>query len=316
MPGIRIGAFGRWWPLVFCLLLTAAVGFGQSENPPTRVQKKPAQKKQTPEKQAQEKQKERGKKRSRDRLLRSRIQTLFYDFKAAGKEMEYGLFVPSSYDGKAPAPLIVALHGLAGNPRQILNYPGMLSLAEKHGYVIAAPMGYNRRGWYGIFGPRPRGAKPKNLGELSEQDVMNVVGIIEKKFRIDPDRVYLMGHSMGGGGTLHLGIKHPHKWAALGPIAPAIYTGPSKLKAIQHVPVIVVQGDRDFLVPVRGTRLWVKKMKELKMTYSYLEVKGGGHIYPAFQKLPDIFAFFNKHRRKAGAEKKDAAKKAAVETEN
>ena len=33
-------------------------------------------------------------------------------------------------------------------------------------------------------------------------------------------------------------------------------------------------------------------MKELEMNYKYVEVKGGNHILPAFQKLPDIFNFF------------------------
>ena len=147
---------------VFCLLLSALAGFAQPENPPAQAKKGQA------------------KKGRKAKSPRARIQRVFYDFKAAGKKMEYGLFVTSKYDGKTPAPLIVALHGLGSNPRQILNYPGLVDLAEKHGYVVVAPMGYNSRGWYGIFGPRPRGAKPENLGELSELDVMNVVEIIEK----------------------------------------------------------------------------------------------------------------------------------------
>ena len=55
-------------------------------------------------------------KRSRPVSPSRRIQRLTYDFKAAGKKMEYGLFVPSSYESPAMAktrfPLVVALHGL------------------------------------------------------------------------------------------------------------------------------------------------------------------------------------------------------------
>ena len=49
-------------------------------------------------------------------------------------------------------------------------------------------------------------------------------------------------------------------------------------------------------------------MKALEMTYKYVEVKGGDHIRPAFQKLPDIFDFFNKHTKTPPAKekKKDA----------
>src|SRR5204863_3843936 len=118
------------------------------------------------------------------------------------------------------APLLVALHGLGSTPQQIMRYRGLTDLAEKHGYVVAAPMGYNSGGWYGSR-PLPK-SDPKNLAELSEKDVMNVLDLVKKEYAIDPDRVYLMGHSMGGGGTWHLGIKYPDVWAALAPIAPAI----------------------------------------------------------------------------------------------
>ena len=43
------------------------------------------------------------------------------------------------------------------------------------------------------------------------------------------------------------------------------------------VPAIVVQGNADPLVPVAGTRRWIDKMKERKMTQQYVEVEGGDH---------------------------------------
>jgi len=240
-------------------------------------------------------------KRTRSRTVSPsrRIKRLTYDFKAAGKKMEYGLFVPSSYESPAMAktrfPLVVALHGLGSNPQQILRYPGLVRLAERHGYIVVAPMGYNTTGWYGVQGQRSRSWKPTNMGELSEQDVMNVLELTEKAYRVDPKRVCLMGHSMGGGGTLHLGMKYPGRWAALAPIAPAIYRSPRGLTAIRHTPVIVVQGARDRLVRASSTRRWIRKMQELEMTHKYVEYKDGGHIYPAFQGLPAIFEFFNTH---------------------
>jgi len=240
-------------------------------------------------------------KRTRSRTVSPsrRIKRLTYDFKAAGKKMEYGLFVPSSYESPAMAktrfPLVVALHGLGSNPQQILRYPGLVKLAERHGYIVVAPMGYNTTGWYGVQGQRSRSWKPTNMGELSEQDVMNVLELTEKAYRVDPKRVCLMGHSMGGGGTLHLGMKYPGRWAALAPIAPAIYRSPRGLTAIRHTPVIVVQGARDRLVRASSTRRWIRKMQELEMTHKYVEYKDGGHIYPAFQGLPAIFEFFNTH---------------------
>jgi len=225
------------------------------------------------------------------------IQTRTYDFKAAGKPMEYTLFVPSGYQKDKKTPLIVALHGLFSNPQQMIRYRGLTQLAEKHGYIVVAPMGYNSRGWYGSRGQTSRFSRPENLGELSEKDVMNVLDLVRKEFNVDEARIYLLGHSMGGGGTWHLGIKYPDLWAALAPIAPAIEGSPDGLEKIKHIPVIVVQGAKDPLVRAERTRRWVEKMKALKMDYTYIEDPNGGHVAVAFEHLPRIFEFFNRHTK-------------------
>lgn len=222
-----------------------------------------------------------------------------YDFKDAGKEMEYALFVPKKYDKDKKSPLMIALHGLGSNPQQIIRYPGLTDLAEKHGYIVAAPMGYNSKGWYGVKGQKSAKDMPENLGELSEKDVMNVLAIVRKEFGVDDNRIYLMGHSMGGGGTWHLGIKHPDIWAGLAPIAPAIFRKPDEVAKIKHIPVILVQGDQDKLVPVAGARRWADQMKKLDMKYEYIEVAGGGHVDIAFKNMPKIFEFFDKHKKEA-----------------
>ncbi len=235
------------------------------------------------------------------KLKAGTILTRTYHFKLAKKKMEYCLYLPKSYNAAKAYPLVVALHGLHSYPAQIMRYPGLLKQAEKHGYVVVAPMGYNRKGWYGSRGWTARWSVPKNLGQLSETDVMNVLAITRRDVNIDPKRIYLMGHSMGGGGTWHLGLKYPQLWAALAPIAPAIFRAPSALAKIKSMPVILVQGDKDLLVPVRIARVWAAKMKELKMDHRYIEVRGGGHVKIAFDNQPAIFEFFNARKRKVPA---------------
>src|SRR5262245_10964765 len=58
-------------------------------------------------------------------------------------------------------PLMIALHGLTSNPQQIMRYPGLTDLAEKNGYIVAAPYGYNDRGWYGQAPPFGRKPDPE-----------------------------------------------------------------------------------------------------------------------------------------------------------
>jgi len=243
----------------------------------------------------QPQQKDKGKKTG------DRIEKKTYEFKEAGKEMEYALFVPSKYAKDKKIPLMVALHGLGGNPQQMMRSRGLTDQAEQYGYIVVAPMGYNSSGWYGARAPGGPGKgkdAPKNLSELSEKDVMNVLELVRKEFTIDEKRIYLIGHSMGGAGTWHLGTKYPDIWAGLAPIAPAAFGQPTGLDKIKHIPVIVVQGDKDTLVRPEGTRRWVEKMKELSMTYEYLEIPGGGHGDVIGTGMPKIFEFFEKQHKK------------------
>jgi len=143
---------------------------------------------------------------------------------------------------------------------------------------------------------------PVKLHEASEKDVMNVLDMIRKEFNVDENRTYLMGHSMGGAGSIYLGVKYASIWAAVGAEAPA--TSPAgltpetySLEPAKKIPMIVVQGDMDTLVPVAGTRLWIEKMKDLKMTYQYVEVPGGDHGSVLTSGAPDIFAFFATHTK-------------------
>lgn len=237
-----------------------------------------------------------------------KIEKRSYEFKEAKKEIEYALYVPTKYDKDKKTPLVVALHGLGGNPQQFIRSRGMTDQAEKYGMIVVAPMGYNERGWYGnrVIGKgKGKTDDPENLSELSEKDVMNVLEIARKDFNIDPNRIYLMGHSMGGGGTWHLGIKYPDIWAGLGPIAPAIFRQPTDLEKIKHIPVILVQGDQDKLVPVTGARRWAEQMKKLEMTHDYIEVAGGDHGNVVGMNMGKIFEFFDKHKKSEKKKEKD-----------
>lgn len=238
--------------------------------------------------------------------VRGEIEKRTYWFEAAERDQEYALFVPESYDAKEPAPLVVLLHGLNSNPRQVMRYKGITKEAGERGYIVVAPYGYNGRGWYGARGKGKDGpffgreSDPDNLGELSEQDVLNVLRVVREEFAIDPARIYLMGHSMGGAGTLHLGSKYPGIWAALAPLAPAVDRRTSRLEAMKHLPVYVVTGDKDRLVRVESVRRWVEAMKELEMDHTYVEIAGGDHVRSIAsnpEMIGGVFDFFDSRRR-------------------
>lgn len=228
----------------------------------------------------------------------SRIERRSYYFTDTQEDIEYAVFVSTKVNAKKKSPLVIGLHGLGTPPALWLSR--IADAAENAGYIVAAPMGYNVQGWYGANGASSgRGGVP-NLGELSERDVMNVLDIMRQEFNVDERRIYLAGHSMGGAGALHLGVKHKHIWAAVAASAPAIRTqfqSPADLEQAGRLPIILIHGDADRAIPVEQSRLWAEKMKTLGMTYEYREIRGGTHGSTLDQGAREIFRFFDKHVR-------------------
>lgn len=255
-----------------------------------------------------------------------RAQVRSYHFSDVGQDMQYCVFASSKVSKDKPAPLIVSLHGM-GAPPTIMCNPTAVNLAEEGGYVLVAPMGYSTTGWYGSpvirmgpgRGPGARGpgaappapppadtaapAGPSNeqIEKWSEQDVMNVLDMMRKEFNVDPKRVYLTGHSMGGAGTLFLGSKHADIWAAIAPVAPASFMMNDRRAEIlgrikeAGVPVLLMTGDADEVVPPANTRLWAESLKELGVNHVYIEQPGITHGPVITSSQKEIHEFFARH---------------------
>jgi predicted peptidase len=242
-----------------------------------------------------------------------RIQDRTYKLREAGDlDMPYSLYVPKSYYASGKWPLIVALHGTGGDGRSLMRYQGLTDFAESYGYIVVTPLGYSRNSSYGIP-ERGQGRQPGEPGfeneakltlgfrELAELDVMTVLAMVRKEFNVDEDRIYLMGHSMGAAGVYYLAEKYPEIWAGLAAISggpPGGWggTAPSAGARIQHLPILVMQGDMDTTVPVARTRAAVAQLRKLGMQHVYLEIPGGDHslfIARHPRNLQKVFFFFN-----------------------
>jgi poly(3-hydroxybutyrate) depolymerase len=222
-----------------------------------------------------------------------------YVFEPTGEILPYRLYVPTTYDASKPMPLIVALHGLGGSEASFFeSYERRLpAIAEKHGYLLVAPLGYRPDGFYGWgVGEPPADPAARQLQERSEQDVMEVLALVKRNYRVDESRIYLMGHSMGAIGTWRLAAKYPDIWAALGPISGS--GTPSTVERMKAIPQIVVHGDKDPTVPVTASRLMVAEMKRLGAVVQYIEVPGGDHGSVVPPNLENIVSFFDAHRKK------------------
>jgi predicted esterase len=190
----------------------------------------------------------------------------------------YRIFIPTQYDGSKPTALLVALHGMGGDENSMFDgYQEALKVeAQRVGFIVACPKGRESASMY-------RGA--------AEQDVMDVIAEVRRDYKVDPSRIYLMGHSMGGYGTWSVAMDHPELFAALGPISGG--GNAAGMEKIKTIPEYVVHGDDDHTVNVSQSRTMVAAGKKLGAPITYVEVPGGSHVSvaePNFAPMLDFFA--------------------------
>ena len=130
----------------------------------------------------------------------------------------------------------------------------------------------------------------------TEEFVLALIECARRTWKIDPDRVFLCGHSMGGYGSWTLGAHHADQFAALAPSAggPTPYMDASGkvidistgiVPNLRNLPIFIYQSDDDPRVPPEANRFAVQRIEEAKkrwggFSYEYWEVPGRQHDPP------------------------------------
>ena len=217
-----------------------------------------------------------------------RIQECTYHLAEADADMPYALFVPSTYTPGKPSPLIVDLHGLNITPLMQMLFDGTTDFAERYGFIVVAPMGYSLSGWWGARSGRP--------GELSEIDAMTLLKSIRQQYAVDSDRIYLMGHSMGGAGTYYLGAKYNDIWAGIAPISAAGgIPDAAAAERYRSFATLLMHGEKDSIVSVNGSRRAAMLLQGAGAQHLYLEFPGKDHefwIRRGAENMEKVFLFF------------------------
>ena len=199
-----------------------------------------------------------------------------------GRLQDYAMHVPARYpQSRHRWPLIVYLHGFGGSPDEAAYLPlGLMARADKEGYLLASARGRGDRFYTGA-------------GDL---DVLEVLEDVKRHYRVDPDRVYLMGHSMGGYGTNNVATHHPDLFAA---VAPVQGTSSQDLhENLRNVPWFEISSDEDLDFMGQEARgmydlLSADGFDATLLTY-HLKIHEYSSIYDTLDRL---FAFFGAHRR-------------------
>jgi poly(3-hydroxybutyrate) depolymerase len=196
-----------------------------------------------------------------------------------GSTQYYAVLPPAGFDPTHDYALILSLHGAGVD-------------------AIGQAQSYSKKDWAFVVAPTNRRPFGFDWEEWGRADAILALDDAMAHFPIDPSRVYLTGHSMGGHGTWHVGVMHPGRFAVIGPSAGwgsfYSYTGATRpaypfsrsqahsdttvyLPNLAWRGVYVLHGGADDNVPVTEGQT----MSALAAMYSddvvYFEQPGAGH---------------------------------------
>lgn len=188
--------------------------------------------------------------------------TAFAQPKAVVDKTTYQFWLNEPKEVQDKNPLIISLHGrsLSGTNIERVKRYGALKGIEK-GLDIPA---------YLVAPQLPSG--PWNADKIDE-----IVSYMIANYNIDESRIYVTGMSLGGYGTMKYASKYPNRIAA----AVAICGGGEEREAcaLTSIPIKLIHGDRDFIVPLRESKKIMAAIQKCdKAAPVELQVvKGGTH---------------------------------------
>jgi predicted peptidase len=230
----------------------------------------------------------------------------------------YRIYVPSNHDTNKKLPVMLFLHGSGArghdNAAQVDGFRwAMKPVKDKLDFIVVLPQCDDNTFW-----------SAQNMTEYTLAALDQSV----KEFNGDPDRIYLIGFSLGGYGTWQIAAANPGKFAALVPVAGGVVgkypinprdrdaiipsvgdmlesPEPYKeiAKAIGQTPVWVFHGAQDDSVSVEFARQIIAALKaEGRTDVKYTEYPNGGHqIFENALDEPGLIEWLEQQRsRKAG----------------
>lgn len=182
------------------------------------------------------------------------------------QELPFRVMKPIDFDESKSYPVILSLHGAGGkgtnNKKQLKDWNKQLAENKVRKaypcYVVA----------------------PQAPGLWNADQLKKIQSLIETLPAVDKDRIYVMGHSMGGHGTYIYIQLAPDYFAAAAPSAGSglkrteDFIDPSKIK---QIPIWAFHGDKDGVCPISKQLAVFAEMKRQKGNMKLTIWKGDNH---------------------------------------
>jgi predicted peptidase len=200
-----------------------------------------------------------------------------------GIPLPYRLLKPLDYDIDADRkyPLVLFLHGAGerGDDNAVQLVHGGRNFADdalrrRHPAFIVAPHCPAEKMWVEVPWDRPSHTMPEDPSPTMKA-VFALLDALQKEFKIDADRIYGVGLSMGGYGVWDILERKPELLAAAAPICGG--GDPAFADKFKDTPVWAFHGSADPAVIPDRSRMMIKALEEAGGRPIYTEYEGVGH---------------------------------------
>ena len=179
----------------------------------------------------------------------------------------FSLYVPESWDGRTPRPLVVALHGGTGHGRDFL-WSWLREARSREVLLLAATS--QGRTW-SIMGE-----------DADAESLRRMVDGVAERYPIDRARVLLTGMSDGGTYTMICGLQDGMPFTHLAPACGVLHLGllGGGLERARGRPIYLVHGALDWMFPVYTARMAQEALTAVGARLVYRELPDLSHTYP------------------------------------
>ena len=169
---------------------------------------------------------------------------------SGGLQRAYRLHIPIGYDPQKLTPLVLSIHGYRGNSSNQESRFGQSPQADQQHFLVVYPQGTlgpeKVPAWstYGKFDP-------------TVNDVLffsDLLTSLQQRLCVDPQRIYAIGVSNGGGMVNLLACQMSERIAAFVLVSAAIYPIPGGCHPTRPVPYLEFHGTSDPLVNYNGSK--------------------------------------------------------------
>ena len=196
--------------------------------------------------------------------------------------MKYLIYLPKDYDQKPAWPLMLFLHGSGerGDNLDLVKHhgpPKLIGAEKQFPFIVVSPQCPNGKSW-----------EPYELTALLDE--------IVEKYKVDQDRIYVTGLSMGGFGTWALAAHTPNRFAAIVPICGG--GDPSRTRRIARIPTWVFHGGKDPTVPLERSQKMVEALKKSGGDPKFTVYADAGHdSWTEAYNSPELYEWLLQQKR-------------------